>query len=68
MNLNPFYHLRRYFELEKRNSNLVKRVISQSEKIDQLKKDNRIIQLNNIITPKAVISVSKKRKERRGIK
>lgn len=88
MNLNPFYHLRRYRELEERNSNLVKRVVSQSEKIDQLKKekgsleskivalrkeiiekDNCIIQLNNIITPKAVISVSKKRKEkRRGIK
>ena len=39
MNLNPFYHLQRYRELEERNSNLVKRVVSQSEKIDQLKKE-----------------------------
>ncbi|MDG6858314.1 hypothetical protein [Glaesserella parasuis] len=87
MNLNPLYHLRRYRELEWRNTDLVKRVSGQLKQIEELReekksletqlatlrkevieKDNRIIQLSDLLVPKAAEYVSKNRKEKRGNK
>ncbi|AUI65586.1 MULTISPECIES: hypothetical protein [Glaesserella] len=35
MNLNPLYHLRRYRELESRNSELVKKIAQQARTIEE---------------------------------
>ncbi|VTU08533.1 Uncharacterised protein [Actinobacillus indolicus] len=41
MNLNPLYHLRRYRELESRNTDLVKRMSSQLKQIEELRKEKK---------------------------
>lgn len=44
MNLNPFYHLRRYRELEWRNTDLVKRVSGQLKQIEELRKEKKSLE------------------------
>ena len=55
MNLNPLYHLRRYRELEWRNSDLVKRVSGQLKQIEELHKEKKSLETQLSALRKEVI-------------
>ncbi|MDY4478563.1 MAG: hypothetical protein SPE33_00745 [[Pasteurella] aerogenes] len=55
MNLNPLYHLRRYRELEWRNTDLVKRVSGQLKQIEELRKEKKSLETQISALRKEVI-------------
>lgn len=55
MNLNPLYHLRRYRELEWRNTDLVKRVSGQLKQIEELRKEKKSLETQLATLRKEVI-------------